>query len=131
MGLFVVCFFFLVDKDELREELREDKAVKVSRKELNKLFEELSEFTDIYNSNLCQRRLSLQNDPPPQITVLQSERGDDGLRNNKTDAQVVCVNFFFHKVINITCCIFFSRQKNNNRLKKMWVTSMLIQIKHF
>lgn len=72
-------YIFLVDKDELKEELREDKAVKVSRKELNKLFAELSEFTDIYNSNLYQHnKLNLQNEP--QYTVLQSDTHGQAVR---------------------------------------------------
>lgn len=55
-----------------KEELREDKAVKVSRKEVNKLIAELFEYTDSYKSNLSQNKVNL--DSEPQITILQSEK---------------------------------------------------------
>lgn len=91
MFYFNLFVFFSVDKDELKEELREDKAVKVSRKELNKLFAELSEFTDIYNNHLYQRnKLNALNEP--QYTVLQNEK-ENTTQNNKTDGQVVSKQF--------------------------------------
>lgn len=79
-------FSFAVDKDELKEELREDKAVKVSRKELNELFSELSEYTDIYKSNLSQNKINIENEP--QITVLHAEK-DDSQGGSEPQIQVV------------------------------------------
>lgn len=76
-----IVVIFSVDKEELKEELRQDKAVKVSRKELNKLIEELSEFTDIYNNDMHQRKLNLHNEP--QITILQTEK--ENVQNDKND----------------------------------------------
>lgn len=72
------CLVFLVDKNELKEELREDNAVKVSRKELNELITELFEYADIYKSNLNQNKINLDNEP--QITILheKNEEGKDG-----------------------------------------------------
>lgn len=64
-----------VDKDELKEELRADKAVKVSRKELNELIAELFEYTDTYENNLSQAKIDVEREP--QVTVLHNEQKDD------------------------------------------------------
>lgn len=64
-------FWFWVTVD--KEELRADKAVKVTRKELNELIAELFEYTDIYNSNLKENQISLELQNEPEYTVLEEE----------------------------------------------------------
>lgn len=55
-----------------KEELRADKAVKVSRKELNDLIAELFEFTDTYSKQeqeSSKKKKSLENTNFPQIQI--------------------------------------------------------------
>ncbi|PBC30988.1 GON-4 protein [Apis cerana cerana] len=65
-----------------KEELRADKAVKVSRKELNDLIAELFEFTDTYSKEQesSKKKKSLENTNFPQIQI-----GNDVVNESETD----------------------------------------------
>lgn len=77
---------FLVDK----EELRADRAVKVSRKELNELISELFEYTDIYDTNLIQNTSTLEDEP--EMTVLPT--------SDETPATSDVITYIYRRKLN-------------------------------
>ncbi|CAH1983023.1 unnamed protein product [Acanthoscelides obtectus] len=69
-----------IDKEELREELRIDKAVKITKKELNSLIDELLEYSDMY----C----SLEMNKLEQSFIAEHPEECSGIRDTETSTIV-------------------------------------------
>ncbi|VEN34223.1 unnamed protein product [Callosobruchus maculatus] len=76
-----------IDKEELREELRIDKAVKITKKELNSLIDELLEYSDTYCSvEMNKLEQSFMADHPEESsTMIDNEESTIELSQSSQD----------------------------------------------